>query len=217
MSYVSGPRYSRTARKKKSNKIYNILIAIVFLLIIFFSVKLFFGSSSTAPASTNNDENPVVGDSQENKEPEEEETGVKEEEPEEQSNESEEEQPATEENNEEEEPVTMEEEPSDDETIIRTLTGNWEPVGTSQQEPHASVYDENHVDWSEKILAINRALGVQKDDYTLWFLGNGGNEHAAIARVTVKASNEHYRVYLQWVTNEGWKPVKLEQTVDKNM
>ncbi|AST92671.1 MULTISPECIES: YrrS family protein [Sutcliffiella] len=216
MSYVSGPRYSRTARKKKSNKIYNILIAIVFLLIIFFSVKLFFGSSSTAPATTNNDENPVVGDSQENKEPEEEETGVTEEEPEEQANESEE-PPATEESNEEEEPVTMEEEVSDDETIIRTLTGNWAPVGTNQQEPHASVYDPNHVDWSEKILAINRALGVQENDYTLWFLGNGGNEHAAIARVTVKASNEHYRVYLQWVTNEGWKPVKLEQTVDKDM
>nr|WP_269151651.1 YrrS family protein [Sutcliffiella horikoshii] len=87
----------------------------------------------------------------------------------------------------------------------------WGPVGTTQSEPHTSVYDEGHVDWKEKLDAVHAATGLNSGDYTLYFLGNGGSEHLAVASIKDKSTGENFKVYLEWVTNKGWKPTKVEQ------
>ena len=214
MSY--GTRYTRTSKKKKANTVLNILIGAVFVAIIFLGSQLFFGKgNNTEQASTEQEptkiETEVEENEEENVEPTEE---PKEEEalPEEDVTEDPvEEEPVAEEENVVEENTT-------DAQVKQVITNSsWAPVGTTQSEPHTSVYDSSHVDWAEKIKAINYALGKSESDYTLWFLGNGGDAHSAIARVTVKGTSEHYRVYLQWVTNQGWKPVKMERTNDQNV
>nr|WP_240951795.1 YrrS family protein [Bacillus sp. RO2] len=87
----------------------------------------------------------------------------------------------------------------------------WGPVGTSQSEPHTSVYEEGHVDWNEKLKAVEAATRLKSGDYTLYFLGNGGSEHLSVASIKNKSTGENFKVYLEWVTNKGWKPTKVEQ------
>nr|WP_240948522.1 YrrS family protein [Bacillus sp. RO1] len=87
----------------------------------------------------------------------------------------------------------------------------WGPVGTSQSEPHTSVYEEGHVDWNEKLKAVEAATRLNSGDYTLYFLGNGGSEHLSVASIKNKSTGENFKVYLEWVTNKGWKPTKVEQ------
>ncbi|MDX5475862.1 MAG: YrrS family protein [Bacillaceae bacterium] len=217
MSY--GTRYTRTSKKKKANTVLNILIGVVFVAIIFLGSSLFFGKGNNTEQAATTEQEPTKieteveeneEETEENVEPPEEPKEEEELQEEEVTEEPVEEEPAAEEEN------VVEENTSDSQVKQVITNSSWAPVGTTQSEPHTSVYDSDHVDWAEKIKAINYALGKSESDYTLWFLGNGGDAHSAIARVTVKGTSEHYRVYLQWVTNQGWKPVKMERTRDQN-
>ncbi|WP_096153266.1 MULTISPECIES: YrrS family protein [Bacillus] len=223
MSYDLGSRYKRTSKKKKANTVLNILIGVVFVAIIFLGSSLFFGKgNNTEQATTEQDQTKIGTEVEENDDETEEKEEPKEEPKEEEELPEEEKESQVTEEPVEEEPATEDEEvveeDSNDPQVKQVITNSsWAPVGTTQSEPHTSIYDSSHVDWAEKIKAINLALGKSESDYTLWFLGNGGDAHSAIARVTVKGTSEHYRVYLQWVTNQGWKPVKMERTKDQNI
>ena len=93
------------------------------------------------------------------------------------------------------------------ESIINT---SWEPVGTSQSGEHVSVYDTNSVDWKEKLEAITYATGLAAGDMYVMHIGNGGGPQKSIGTVQSKDKSEKYRVHLQWVEKEGWKPVKMD-------
>lgn len=93
------------------------------------------------------------------------------------------------------------------ETIINT---SWEPVGTSQSGEHVSVYDTNSVDWQEKLEAITYATGLAKSDMYVMHIGNGGGPQKSIGTVQSKDMSKKYRVHLEWVEKEGWKPVKMD-------
>ncbi|OHX53555.1 hypothetical protein BB776_00235 [Planococcus salinarum] len=93
------------------------------------------------------------------------------------------------------------------ETIINT---SWEPVGTSQSGEHVSVYDTNSVDWQEKLEAITYATGLAESDMYVMHIGNGGGPQKSIGTVQSKDMSEKYRVHLEWVEKEGWKPVKMD-------
>ena len=43
-----------------------------------------------------------------------------------------------------------------------------------------------------------------------WHVGNGG-EQKVIATVSNRAKTEYYRVYLDWIDGEGWKPTLNER------
>lgn len=93
------------------------------------------------------------------------------------------------------------------ETIINT---SWEPVGTSQSGEHVSVYDTNSVDWQEKLEAITYATGLAEGDMYVMHIGNGGGPQKSIGTVQSKDMSKKYRVHLEWVEKEGWKPVKMD-------
>ncbi len=93
------------------------------------------------------------------------------------------------------------------ETIINT---SWEPVGTKQTGQHVSVYDTNSVDWQEKIDAITYATGLAEKDMYIMHIGNGGSPQKSIGTVQSKDMSEKYRVHLEWVEKDGWKPVKMD-------
>ncbi|KIL44487.1 YrrS family protein [Jeotgalibacillus soli] len=94
-----------------------------------------------------------------------------------------------------------------------TVNDGWKPIGTTQTGEHVSIYDESSVDWSEKVQAISYATGISEQEMTIWFIGNH-EQHPQKSVGTVSPSNDasiKYRVYLEWVDQEGWKPVKMEK------
>ncbi|MFJ7737886.1 YrrS family protein [Lysinibacillus sp. NPDC097287] len=125
----------------------------------------------------------------------------------------------------EEEPPAEEEQPeqeieqekavessSDDPIVDRVITDeNWQPTPTTQTGEHVSSYDDQSVDWAEKVATITAVTGIEKDNMIIWRLKNNGGANKSIATVSTNDKTEMYRVSMEWVDNEGWKPVKLEQ------
>lgn len=101
------------------------------------------------------------------------------------------------------EPVT-----SDDDNVIEAYVGNWSPIGTEQAEPHEVVFDTDSQDWREMEEAIKVATGLE--EMTTHWIGNGGDQKV-IGTVSTPDQSDIYRVYLTWITNEGWQPTKLEK------
>jgi hypothetical protein len=218
-----GSRAGKLTKRRKTNLILNSLIAIVLLLIIFVSVNIFFGDSqsgeqaeNTAPAQ---EETEAGGNGQESGSGDSDAAGSDEDDAadenenssgEEENEEQNEDQNAEEGNDEEGERVVTEGGSSPD--VKQTIVDpSWEPVGTSQSGEHVAVYDQNHVDWQEMLKAISYATGIDQGNMTVWFLGNNGGPNSAAGTVSEKGGNQKYRVAIEWVDNEGWKPVKVEE------
>ncbi len=93
-------------------------------------------------------------------------------------------------------------------------TGQWEPIGTVQEEPFAAVYERDHVNWEEMTRAFQYATGLG-EEMTLWRVRNGGDHLSAVGYVAnYENRTTPYEVRIEWVTNQGWMPVsvvKLEE------
>jgi hypothetical protein len=94
-----------------------------------------------------------------------------------------------------------------EETVINT---SWEPVGTKQKGDHVSVYQKDSVDWNEKVNAVAYATGLDANNMYVMMIKNGGGPQKSIATVQSKDESEKYRVHMEWVDGEGWKPVKMD-------
>ncbi len=101
--------------------------------------------------------------------------------------------------------------PSEDELVAESVVNSaWEPIGTTQTGDHVSQYTIESVDWDEKKQALAYATGLPKDSMIFWKIKNGGGPQKSIGIVSSRDSVEKYRVYLEWVDGQGWKPVKME-------
>lgn len=99
----------------------------------------------------------------------------------------------------------------DDEIIAETvINASWNPIGTTQTGEHASQYDGASVDWAEKQQALAYATGLSQDSMIFWKIKNGGGPQKSVGIVSSTNKAEKYRVYLEWVDGEGWKPVKMD-------
>lgn len=213
------PNLSRTNRKKGrkwSNNLLNILIGVVVVLIIIFSVSIFNGDKDSDKAAEEetllNEETAADKDDVPDKDNEQADASKKDDNVEESDNAetgSDEKTEIEEAGSEKSGQVTYVS--SDDklisETIIKTA---WEPIGTSQTGDHVSRYDGNSVDWKEKQEALAYATGLSTDSMIFWKIKNGGDPQKSIGIVSSKDSAEKYRVYLEWVEEQGWKPVKMD-------
>ena len=56
------------------------------------------------------------------------------------------------------------------------------------------------------------ATGVSVDNMIVWWVGNGGkpNENV-VGTISNKDKSQIYRVYMDWVDGQGWKPTKVEK------
>ncbi|WP_172369335.1 YrrS family protein [Sporosarcina jiandibaonis] len=214
--------YSRLNRKRgrnQSDKILNILIAIVVLAIIITASIIFLGgdnknkadvkSPDTTEENSNEDLTSEGADETDNKD-----SGAEDENQSEENNEESdtaEEADETGGSDEVEDPGVVKYESSDesfvDETIVNT---GWEPIGTTQTGEHVSLYDGKSADWHEKISAISYATNLPEDALIIWRIKNGGSPQKSIGIVSTKDKAEKYRVYLEWVDEKGWKPVKMD-------
>jgi hypothetical protein len=217
-----GPRFEKRAKSRRYNKLLNIGIALVFLLILFFTYKLIYGgnddaasSEVTEQASMNNGEGASAVGSNDEQEDSESAGAVASDETTEDADIASEE--ATEEitdtTEEVENPEQNDEivENSDDPNVKETfINPSWKPIGTEQSEPHVATYDTESTDWQEMKKAFEHATGLTEADWTLWRIGNNGSPQDAKGVVSTKDRQYVYRVYIEWVENEGWKPTKLE-------
>ncbi|WP_367888559.1 YrrS family protein [Bacillus wiedmannii] len=86
---------------------------------------------------------------------------------------------------------------------------SWKPIGTEQGAKPEMKFKEGTVDWSEMKKAISYAVDVPESQLIFEFIGNNGN-NKAYGNVRDKQSNKKYKVNIDWVENQGWKPESVQ-------
>lgn len=211
-----GPRFEKRAKRRKINRILNTLIGVVVILIIIFGGKLLFGSGNStetaAPQVSNNTDVAAVDEKEDKKETDQS-TDASEEstEPDEDNEKTEE----TATNNEQVEPESNEEATVTDgdpeSNIIRTIQNPaWKPIGTNQIEPQTNVYDKGTENRNEIEIAASYATGLDIANLTVWWLTNNGPDKTKVT-IASKDGSQNYKVYMDWVSEQGWKPVLVEE------
>src|SRR5699024_11189719 len=102
-----------------------------------------------------------------------------------------------------------------DNNVSKAYTGNWKPVGTIQDGPHTTNYNNGSIDRKEIKEAVSIATGVDENQMIEHWIGNGGDQKV-IATIQDQTDSVFYRVYLEWIDEEGWKPTKVEQLKSYN-
>lgn len=100
---------------------------------------------------------------------------------------------------------------SDDSNIVESIIdSSWTPIGTSQTGEHVSLYDGKSADWLEKKQALAYAVGMSEDDLIFNKIKNGGTAQKSIGIISSRDGTKKYRVFLEWVDGQGWKPVQMD-------
>ncbi|MDZ5470891.1 YrrS family protein (plasmid) [Bacillus sp. 31A1R] len=207
-------RFDQRTKKRKVNLVLNTLIGIVLLLIIVVSANIFLGDNEAADESKKNVETKEAtkesnssdnsGSVVEEEEESTEETAGEETDTQADSSETEETESV-----EGEEVVT---EGGSDPNVLRTIVNPaWKPVGTVQTGEHVTQF--GGVDWDEMVQAITYGTGLSEDNMTILFLGNNGH-NKAIGTVYPKDKSQFFRVSIEWVDGEGWKPTMVEELAE---
>lgn len=214
MTNEEKPYPSRLKKKKnRSNGILNIMIGLVFALILIIGVSMLFNGGDDqaqkpeVTVSTETNEQTSGQDGEDGSVSAEEES----EEEKEAAKKAAEEKAKKEKEESAIKGGTITREDSNDpiveETVINT---SWEPIGTKQKGDHVSVYQKDSTDWNEKVNAVSYATGLDVNNMYIMMIKNGGGPQKSIATVQSKDESEKYRVHMEWVDGEGWKPVKMD-------
>jgi predicted nucleic acid-binding Zn ribbon protein len=201
-------RLNQRVKRKKANVILNSLIIVVLLLIVIVSINIF-GKDDKSIAESNGEQtvsNNVEKDSKTkgetgNTNRDQKESAVNDDSSDESQNEQDE-------KIDEEELVESEDESDMDENES-IENPDWDSVGTSQTEP-AQDYVKGSVDWNEQMRAISSATGFDQGKDTLLQIGNNGPKKST-ATVLIKETNQKFRVNIEWIDGEGWKPALVEE------
>ncbi|MFA8439990.1 YrrS family protein [Pueribacillus sp. YX66] len=187
-------RYEERQKKRRQNLILNGLIAIVFIFIVIVGAQLLSSPSSQMEASQSPEENeqPLTKQTGEEESMNKSETGER-----------------------DEDIASPDEEHMREEDGYRFVGGGpdgpWEPIGTKQTGEHVTQYTRDSLDWQEMEMALAYGAGIDHDDLTVIWLGNGGDPQRAKGQV--KSDNEPntiYHVTIEWIDGEGWKPIEVQ-------
>jgi len=208
-------REQKKKRPKKSDKLLNVLIAIVSILIVANLVFLFTKDDEKEVASENKTqaEKYLQGKNQSQKNEE----VVSEEGEEEQSSDNTVVPAKNEDQTEEKEqsvklPTKLTTNKSSDPQVKQEVVDpSWQPTPTKQTGEHVSVYKEGHVDYEEKLVTFRNAVNLEENNVIYWSVRNNGSSNSSIAVISSKDESQKYRVSIEWIENEGWKPVKVEE------
>ncbi|MGN7476729.1 DUF1510 family protein [Solibacillus silvestris] len=101
--------------------------------------------------------------------------------------------------------------PSTDPSVQEVITNpSWQAYPTAQTGEHVSTYEKGHIDYEEKLKAIFSVLEIEQDNSIVLSVKNNGNTKSSIAVVTSMDKEQKYRVSIEWIDGEGWKPVQVE-------
>ncbi|CAM3857397.1 FMN-dependent NADH-azoreductase [Bacillus luti] len=217
---AGGSRFQQKQQKRRQNGVLNIAIAIVLLLVAIVAYQLFVpntkeqASSTEKKVSQQTTKNEKSGKSEDKEDKE----ATKKKEQAEAKQKAEEEKLKAE----EEEKKQAEEEAKSNEKVTAEKTqpkatdaytkSSWKPVGTEQGATPAMTFKKGTADWNEMNQAISAAIDVPVEQLVIHRIGNNG-KNKAYGNVQDKQSGKKYYVNIDWVDNEGWKPV-LVQTLN---
>lgn len=194
-------RYETRLEKRKQNRFLNIAIGLVFLLIVVVAFNLFSGDENETASTSENEQtesnNVTKDDSSIEME------SNKDQNDDRSSDESENQSDDTE--------TKTDEDTQSDNPEGGGPEGPWEPIGTSQAEPHQKSYDDQSQDWKEMIQALSYATNIPEGQMTIFWLGNGGGPDLSKGTVQSKTEKIKYDVVLQWIPEKGWQPISVTQ------
>lgn len=198
-------RHLQPSQNKKLDKLLNVLIGIVVILIIIVATFVFKWQDDAGQAEK---DEPIQEQKNHKEDVKEEPSKEKDHDGTAQEGTKEE---ATDENQTSEQDATIET-TSDDPIVDKVVTNkSWKPTPTTQTGQHVSSYDDKSVDWAEKVDTVTAVTGIDKDNMIIWRIKNNGSANSSIATVSTNDKTKIYRVSMEWVDNEGWLPMKLEQ------
>jgi len=210
-------RVNKYDKRRKTTKSITILMAIaVLLVILLIGIWLFGGKDdkdNDKPEQTQPSSSEIEEDSNENSDQSSNDSSASTEDEDEDTEDETEDAEEDEEESEDDDSIEIEEIPEDeidDPNVIEAYTANWKPIGTSQEEPHTTKFDEGSEDWNEMQEAIAYALKIEEEEIISHWIGNGGDQRVN-GHVQSTVTDEHYTVYLEWKENEGWQPIKVER------
>ncbi len=208
-------RATKRAKRRKTNIILNTLIAVVVILILLVGGKIFFGGDEVNDQATEEDvKEEQVDQSQPNDQDKDDGTReLAQNRPD-----DEEEESKSEDDEEEEEERERIEKETDEPNVEKVLIDpKWEPVGTEQVNGHQPSFTRGSIDWDEKHEAIAYAEQIPVDQMTTWWIEGGtDSKRQAIATVSAKNDQTTYRVYIEWVDGEGWKPTEVKKLIQND-
>ncbi|UJF16516.1 YrrS family protein [Jeotgalibaca sp. MA1X17-3] len=103
---------------------------------------------------------------------------------------------------------------TNDSNVKKAIVANWEPIGTKQSEPHVTSYEDGSQDRLEIKEAVSQVTGVNGNDMIVNWVGNDTRNDGVqrvTSTITQSSTGMIYKVYLQWVPNEGWKVNRVEE------
>lgn len=214
---AGGSRFQQKQQKRRQNGVLNIAIAIVLVAVAIVAYQLFV--PNTKEQASSSDKKVAQQTTKENKAEKakgKEETKKNEQEKAEAKKEEEEKLKAEEEQKKAEEEAKANEKVPAEKTQPKATDAytnpSWKPVGTEQGATPAMTFQKGTADWNEMNQAISAAIDVPVDQLIIHRIGNNG-KNKAYGNVQDKQSGKKYYVNIDWVDNEGWKPV-LVQTLN---
>lgn len=219
-------RFQQKQQKRRQNGVLNIAIAIVLVAVAIVAYQLFVPDTKEQEASTGKKvaqqttKNEKAGKSEDKEATKKKEQAEAKQKAEEEKLKAEEEKKKAEEEAKakaEEEAKSNEKVPAD-KTVAKAkeayTKSSWQAVGTEQGASPAMTFQKGSADWNEMVKAISNAVEVPENQLVLHYVGRDRTgKSKAYGDVQDKQSGKRYYVNIDWVDNEGWKPV-LVQTLN---
>ncbi len=100
---------------------------------------------------------------------------------------------------------------SDDPLVAEIWTNDaWQAYQTVQTGEHQSTFTQGHIDYEEKLQSIFSVVPIEQQESIIWSVKNNGNAKSAIAVISSNDKTQKYRVAIEWIEQQGWKPVQVE-------
>ncbi|WP_137788791.1 YrrS family protein [Bacillus sp. E(2018)] len=202
-------RYESRLEKRKQNRFLNIAIGLVVLLIVVVAFNLFSGDDNETASTNKSNSEQTTKNNESNNSSIEMETDDSKSKPDNEDSESQDQEKSAEDKDKADEEATEEEKTESEAPEGGGPEGPWQPIGTSQTEPHTKTYDDGSQDWNEMVQALSYATSIPQDQMTIFWLGNGGGPDLSKGTVQSKADGKKYDVMLQWVPEKGWQPTSV--------
>ncbi|WP_243524570.1 YrrS family protein [Bacillus pseudomycoides] len=210
---AGGSRFQKKQQKRRQNGVLNIAIAIVLLAVSIVAYQLFVPDTTEQVSSQ---EKKVSQEKKKESKAEKKEDKEEQAKLEEQKKKEEEEKKAEEEKQKAEEEAKANEKVPAEKTQSKATDAytkpSWKPVGTTQGSTPAMTFQQGSADWNEMKQAISSAIEIPVEQLIIHRIGNNGKQKA-YGNVQDKQTGKKYYVNIDWVENEGWKPV-LVQTLN---
>ncbi|MBH0158564.1 YrrS family protein [Fictibacillus sp. 5RED26] len=202
-------RYESRLEKRKQNRFLNIAIGLVVLLIVVVAFNLFSGDDNETASTNKSNSEETTENNESNNRSIEMETDDSKSKANDEDSESQDKEESAEDKDKADEEATEEEKTESETPEGGGPEGPWQPIGTSQTEPHTKTYDDGSQDWNEMVQALSYATSIPQDKMTIFWLGNGGGPDLSKGTVQSKADGKKYDVMLQWIPEKGWQPTSV--------